>query len=160
MAKQTIDTGVSANDGTGDTLRAAAGKINDNFDELYLAKDFGSNLVLINSNIYVVDIRENGTHTGTDNSTTLTDSSQGTWVANEYAGYYLINKTDQSIGIIATNGTDSVDTFSTAMTGGTDNDFDVDDVYIICKILAKVASNGDITITGNIKTEASPSELI
>lgn len=35
MAQQTIGTGASANDGTGDTLRTAFGKCNDNFTELY-----------------------------------------------------------------------------------------------------------------------------
>jgi len=35
MAKQTINIGVSANDGNGDPLRVAFDKINDNFDELY-----------------------------------------------------------------------------------------------------------------------------
>ena len=35
MAKQTINIGSSANDGTGDPLRTAFDKINDNFDELY-----------------------------------------------------------------------------------------------------------------------------
>ena len=35
MAKQTINTGALANDGTGDTLRTAGTKINDNFTELY-----------------------------------------------------------------------------------------------------------------------------
>jgi hypothetical protein len=35
MAKQTIGLGTEANDGTGDTLRVAGDKINDNFDELY-----------------------------------------------------------------------------------------------------------------------------
>jgi hypothetical protein len=35
MAKQTINIGTNPNDGTGDTLRAAGGKINDNFTELY-----------------------------------------------------------------------------------------------------------------------------
>lgn len=35
MAKQTIGVGSSANDGTGDTLRAGAGKINANFTEVY-----------------------------------------------------------------------------------------------------------------------------
>ena len=34
MAKQTINLGSSANDGTGDPLRTAFDKINDNFDEL------------------------------------------------------------------------------------------------------------------------------
>tara|TARA_B100000989_G_scaffold147781_1_gene110100 strand:- start:8436 stop:9020 length:585 start_codon:yes stop_codon:yes gene_type:complete len=36
MAKQTVNLGSSANDGTGDPLRTAFDKINDNFDELYL----------------------------------------------------------------------------------------------------------------------------
>lgn len=35
MAKQTIDIGSAANDGTGDDLRTGATKINQNFDELY-----------------------------------------------------------------------------------------------------------------------------
>jgi len=35
MAKQTINTGTIANDGTGDTLRTAGTKINANFTELY-----------------------------------------------------------------------------------------------------------------------------
>ncbi len=35
MAKQGIGTGSAANDGTGDSLRSAGGKINANFDEIY-----------------------------------------------------------------------------------------------------------------------------
>ena len=35
MAKQTIGIGTNPNDGTGDTLRDAGGKINDNFNEVY-----------------------------------------------------------------------------------------------------------------------------
>jgi alanine dehydrogenase len=35
MAKQTINIGTSANDGTGDPLRTAMDKTNDNFTELY-----------------------------------------------------------------------------------------------------------------------------
>lgn len=37
MAKQTIGIGTTADDGTGDTLRVAFDKCNDNFDELYAA---------------------------------------------------------------------------------------------------------------------------
>lgn len=39
MAKQIINVGTSANDGTGDTLRASQVKANANFTELYNAKD-------------------------------------------------------------------------------------------------------------------------
>jgi len=35
MARQTINTGASANDGTGDSLRNAGNKINQNFQEIY-----------------------------------------------------------------------------------------------------------------------------
>lgn len=37
MARQNINTGTTANDGTGDTLKAAGTKINENFVELYRA---------------------------------------------------------------------------------------------------------------------------
>lgn len=42
MAQQTINVGTTANDGTGDALRIAGGKINDNFTELYTGKLDGS----------------------------------------------------------------------------------------------------------------------
>ena len=35
MARQIIDRGTTGNDGTGDDLYTGAGKINDNFEELY-----------------------------------------------------------------------------------------------------------------------------
>jgi biotin-(acetyl-CoA carboxylase) ligase len=44
MAKQSIGRGTTANDGTGDDLRAGANKINQNFDELYTALGNGSTL--------------------------------------------------------------------------------------------------------------------
>jgi len=40
MAKQTIGIGTSANDGTGDAVRVAFTKVNDNFTELYDDRDF------------------------------------------------------------------------------------------------------------------------
>ena len=43
MAKQGIGTGSAANDGTGDSLRSAAGKINANFDEIYTLLRGGGN---------------------------------------------------------------------------------------------------------------------
>ena len=44
MAKQSINLGSSANDGTGTTIRAGGDIVNDNFDELYTAIGTGSNL--------------------------------------------------------------------------------------------------------------------
>ena len=42
MTQQTINIGVVANDGTGDDLRVAMQKINDNFNELYVASPITS----------------------------------------------------------------------------------------------------------------------
>ena len=44
MARQNISTGSSANDGTGDTLRSAATKINANFTEIYTAIGDGTTI--------------------------------------------------------------------------------------------------------------------
>ena len=44
MAKLTINRGSTANDGSGDNLRVGAGKVNDNFTELYTAFGDGSTL--------------------------------------------------------------------------------------------------------------------
>ena len=46
MAQQTINLGTSANDGTGDNLRSAMDKCNDNFTELYGANSVSSNIAL------------------------------------------------------------------------------------------------------------------
>ena len=45
MAKQTINIGTSANDGTGDPLRTAFTKINQNFTELYGNSDEANDLL-------------------------------------------------------------------------------------------------------------------
>src|SRR5210317_1772929 len=44
MAYQTIGRGSAANDGTGDDLRTGAGKVNDNFVEIYTYLGDGSTL--------------------------------------------------------------------------------------------------------------------
>jgi hypothetical protein len=43
MGKQIINIGTVANDGTGDTIRNAGDKINDNFTELYDRTDYAVN---------------------------------------------------------------------------------------------------------------------
>ena len=53
MTRQVISTGSAANDGTGDTLRSAAIKINDNFGELYNA---GFNVTINTDNRLMSDV--------------------------------------------------------------------------------------------------------
>src|SRR6056300_4114 len=61
MAKQTINIGTIANDGTGSTLRAAGDLVNDNFNEIYTAIGDGTTL---NSDV----LTASSTHTLTNKS--------------------------------------------------------------------------------------------
>ena len=47
MARQLINDGILPNDGQGDTLRSGAGKINNNFAELYQTLGNGTQITLI-----------------------------------------------------------------------------------------------------------------
>lgn len=59
MAKQTINIGVAANDGTGDPLRTSFDKVNDNFDEIYLAGPVGTNIKISSNSIISTDTNGN-----------------------------------------------------------------------------------------------------
>jgi len=67
MAKQTLDIGTNANDGTGDTLRSGGQKIYDNFNELY--STLGGDFISTNG----VNVAY-ATQTITDASATVNDS--------------------------------------------------------------------------------------
>ena len=72
MSKQLINRGVVANDGTGDNLRVGAGKINDNFDEVYAAIGDGSSLY---SNITFIDDSSTTTNISLGDSFTISGGS-------------------------------------------------------------------------------------
>ena len=60
MAKQAINIGSSANDGTGDPLRTAFDKVNDNFTELYAATGAGSGQNISISGQKIISDNSNG----------------------------------------------------------------------------------------------------
>ena len=68
MAQQSINIGSSANDGTGDPLRTAFDKINDNFNELYGASPFGQQITIsgneISSNVTNANLKLTASGTG------------------------------------------------------------------------------------------------
>ncbi|GAG55526.1 unnamed protein product, partial [marine sediment metagenome] len=70
-----------------------------------------------------------GTHTGSDDVSVLTDSTQD-WETNELVGFMVYNKTDGSSGSVISN-TDT--TITAVLTGGTEHDWDEGDEYIIQK---------------------------
>ena len=66
MAKQTIDIGSNANDGTGSTIRAGGDLINDNFNEIYTELGNGSALAIASK----TQTLTNKTINGPDNTLT------------------------------------------------------------------------------------------
>jgi hypothetical protein len=72
MAKQTINIGSIANDGTGSTLRAAGDLVNDNFNEIYSSIGDGTTLTNILAAGYITT---SSTDTLTNKSISLTDNT-------------------------------------------------------------------------------------
>ena len=97
MAKNVINRGSVANDGTGDNLRTGANKINLNFDEIYTAIGDGTN---INGTIKIAD----------DSSTVVTLSANGetlrllggTGITSTISGNDLTLAVDPSAVVTAT----------------------------------------------------------
>ena len=56
MSRQVINVGKALNDGTGDDLRDAFIKVNNNFEELFTGGIAGTNLVILNNSIICGDV--------------------------------------------------------------------------------------------------------
>ena len=112
MAKQSLGLGASANDNTGDTLRAGGDKINDNFNEIYTAIGNGTNLNITLSNPASGQVlRYNGS--------TFLPSDYTNLTANlDVNGSSIISTSNGNINI-ATNGTGNL----TLGVGGITNSF-------------------------------------
>ncbi|QDP48323.1 MAG: hypothetical protein Tp1111SUR761211_7 [Prokaryotic dsDNA virus sp.] len=117
MAKQVINIGTTANDGTGDPIRDAFDKVNDNFTELYSddAGDVGSIVagtgISVNQatgDVTVTNSSPNATHTGD-----VTGSGALTIAADAVTHDKLENRYTASATITSTSGATSVD-WSTA----------------------------------------------
>ena len=80
MARQLINDGILPNDGQGDTLRAGASKINNNFQELYQTLGNGTQITLIENNLLNV--------TGANKITFLYDTLADLPSASTYHGMF------------------------------------------------------------------------
>ena len=124
MAKQVINIGTTANDGTGDPLRTAFDKVNDNFTELY--NDDAGDVDSVNGQTGVVvldsdDISEgstnlyNQTHTGeVTGATSLT-------IANDVISYAKMADEFTTSAVISASDVDfsSAQVFTKTLSGAT-----------------------------------------
>jgi len=66
-----------------------------------------------------------GTHTGSDGASVLTDSTKS-WTTNEFVGKKIVNILDGSSGTVTAN---TATTITATLSGGTENDWDTGDIY-------------------------------
>ena len=108
MAKQTIGIGTTANDGTGDPLRDAFDKVNDNFDEVYSAFTFASNNATVANNVLIgnstVNSVANSTTVSISNSTSEVTATSGSILV----GNSTVNSVANSSNIVVSNSTSSI----------------------------------------------------
>ena len=113
MAKQTLGLGTSANDNTGDTLRAGGDKINDNFNEIYSALGNGSTLQVNTTNPATGQVlRYNGSQFAASGYSNLTS-------ALDVNGNSIVSSSNGNIAVAA-NGTGDI----TLAAGGVTSIFD------------------------------------
>ena len=118
MTKQTVTIGTSPNDHTGDPLRTAFGKVNDNFTELYNAVDSlqsaDNDLTAISSLSGTSGLlRKTGTDTWVLDNTTYLSDINSTQVVNAL-GYTPYNSTNPS-GFITSAGSVTSSQITTAL---------------------------------------------
>lgn len=176
MARLGINTGIGPNDGTGDSLRVAGGKINSNFDDIYNYFGDGTNLTFTSvnwdkttvgvntlSNVGIGttnpiktltvygDSRFTGnvTITGLVTATSFTGSLIGNASSSDYAGSAGIS-TISSYAIIS-----GLSTYATSAGFATDSTTSVNVIGGVSSVtslfssgITTLASSGGITTTG------------
>jgi hypothetical protein len=162
MAKQTINIGTSANDGTGDPLRTAFDKINDNFTELYDASPATSQITLegneINTNVSNANLVLNGNGTGGVLASSLL--FKGTTISSDDSTQVQINENLDVDGNITASGnitaTGNVFAKGNINLGDAAGDqtkvvgvFEADQIQIDGTTMTSTVTNGSITLQGN-----------
>lgn len=125
MTKQLINRGTVANDGTGDDLRAAGEKINDNFNEVYSALGNGSSILFDTTGV-------------SDGKGLIYDSSVSKFIVSDFNTFSFTVRDDSSTTSSITSG--EILTFS----GGTGIDAVVTDNTVTLDIDSTVT-----TLTGS-----------
>lgn len=123
MAKQTVNIGTTANDGTGDPLRTAFTKLNQNFDEVY-GNNFVTQEMLNDDTIGADELKVTGNGTA---GQLLSSDGDGTmtWVDVASGGYSVVYASDaitswtDNAVYIFTNTSDVIHTLPSSPSVGT-----------------------------------------
>jgi len=138
MGKLTVDTGTLGNASTGDSLRTAFAKVNENFDEIYEAIGTQLDTGLITTNVTNGDIKvqPNGTGVVEINSLKITDDDITSLLTNGTVA-------------ITGNGTGTVDIEGLSFKGTSISSGDSSTI----NLNENVNVDGNLTVTGNFDLE-------
>ena len=148
MAQQTINIGTTANDGTGDPLRTAFDKINDNFSELYGTTAEANDLLedttpQLGGNL---DVNNKSITSGITNGN-ITVSANGTGTIELQSNTNVTGNLTASGNIIA-NGNINLGNAAgdnIQVTGK----FEADNVQIDGSTITSIVTNGNLNVNGN-----------
>lgn len=168
MAQQTLNIGTTANDGTGDTLRVAMDKVNDNFDEIYASPIISDHITITGNEIRAnrtnddLVLEPSGTGIVTapavtvdsninikDNVIQATVSNSDLVLSPSGTGSVVISKADINSGTIdntVIGGTTAVAGTFTTIT--TNTSASIDGVVISDNTITST-SNADLELSGN-----------
>lgn len=112
---------------------------------------------LANPNVWVNALYtdDTGTHTGAADQAVLTDAG-ATWTINALVGRTIYNTTDNSSGTIISN---TADTITATLSGGTDDDWDNGDAYSVAGTLVDEALYS-YTIVGEITCVSQANNVV
>ena len=167
MAQQTINIGTTANDGTGDPLRTAFDKINDNFTELYTASPVTSQITLegneINTNVSNANLVLRGNGTGgieldaftiIDNNITGTRSNEDININPAGTGQVHLQANTKVTGTLTATGNIFANGNINLGDGANDQTkvvgvFEADNIQIDGTTITTNNTNGSLQIVGN-----------
>lgn len=140
MAQQTINLGAAANDSTGDPLRTAFDKINDNFTELYSVSGAGTgNNVAISGNS-IISENSNG-------NIILDPNGTGKIVVATASELRFTDHTDDAVLFVDSDGDVQ---FSSKLTyNSSSGTFTAEDIRINAATITTFNSNQNITLDPN-----------
>tara|TARA_A100001011_G_scaffold400748_2_gene518339 strand:+ start:579 stop:2159 length:1581 start_codon:yes stop_codon:yes gene_type:complete len=142
MARQTINIGTNANDGTGDPLRTAFDKINDNFAELYVDSDASTVLEHDTAPKLAGNLDTNG-------QTITTDVTNGNVTVNANGTGIISLTSDTTVtGNMTVTGKIFLGDTATDITQVT-GIFEADQIQINGSTISGLTTNGDVTIAPN-----------
>ena len=160
--QQQIDYGASANDGTGDPLRTAFIKTDENFDNVWLAGPVGSNITIVNNTVQANDtngnliLSPNGVGVIQTNSKLLPRLNNtydlGSTTLKYRAGYFGTGglTVDGNVAITGNLTAGNISYTSNVFVGDLEGSVFADDSTVMVDAIDNVLYAGRAAISGNI----------